>query len=531
MTRILLLWRPLQHTLITRQIELLLGLILVVALGLRLWGLAFGLPNLYHPDEDALVMPAIQMIKTGDLQPIRLEYGSLQIYILAATFAVVFIQSARNGYITSVDELILYERGTYPLVYAHPEYFLAARLVSALMGTAIVLLIFMLGRRLGNVRQGLLAASLAAVLPALVTHAHLATPDTPLTLFSLLALYLLIRVYDNWGENQAWAYAGAAFVCGLAAAAKYNGIVLLVPLLLVSLLKEKSLDGLLSARVLAGPAAMAVGFLAGTPYALLNLPHFLFWTGYALRLYNTVPSGEALALSSWQWHLNYHLTSPNVLVFSLGLMGAFISGRAWGKRGLIVNSFAVVMWLAILTQSRSEARMWLPTTPHFILWTVLLIQTMVSWLLRQAGMLQRAAVAQTVVTFLLLIPLLINSARINQRFYRPDVRTHAQRWIETNIPAGSKIGVEYFAPNLDVDVWPVVREFRLSNQSMSYYQQEGFDYLVLSEAGNDPTRMSPREWEQRSTFTVQACLLASFTGPFLSAEYRSMWVYQVPPCE
>jgi hypothetical protein len=514
-----------------RQTELLLGFILILALGLRLWGLGFGLPNLYHPDEDALVMPAIHIIKTGNLEPIRLEYGSLQIYILTAVSALVFIHSAREGYITSVEDLVWYERGTYPFVYAHPEYFLAARFVSALMGVAIVWLIFMMGRRLGGEWQGLLAASIAAVLPALVTHAHFATPDTPLTLFSLLALYLLLRAYDNWEKDQGWAYIGAGFVCGLAASTKYNGFVLMAPLLLVPLLREKDLDGLLSSRVLSGPIAMAAAFLTGTPYALLNLPHFLFWVGYALHLYNAAPAGGDAMLASWQWHLDYHLTSPNVIVFILGLVGMILSVRTWGRRGLIVNSFAFIMWLAILTQTRSEARMWLPTTPHFILWTVLTVYAIAGWLEKQSRLSRHTAVIHTILPVLVIVPLFVNSARINQRLQGPDVRTQTQQWIETNIPAGAKIGVEYFTPNIDPTLWQVVRAFRLSGQPMSYYQQEAFNYLILSEAGNDPTRMSLPEWQQRNEFMAQACLQATFSGPFLSAERRTMWIYQVPPCE
>lgn len=514
-----------------RSTGLLLGLILFVALGLRLWGLDFGLPNLYHPDEDALVMPAIHIIKTGDLEPVRLEYGSLQIYILTAVSALVFIHLARHGSVVSVEELIWYERGSYPFVYAHPEFFLAARLTSAVMGTAVVLLVFMIGRRLGNVQQGLLAASIAAVLPALVTHAHFATPDTPLTLFSLLGLYLIIRVYDNWDSDRGWAYAGAGFVCGLAASTKYNGLALFVPLLLVPLFREKELDGLLRGRVLAGPAAMATGFLVGTPYALLNLPHFLLWIGYALRLYNTLPGGEALALNSWQWHINYHITSPNVTVFVLGLIGLFVSVRAWGLRGLIFNSFALVMWFAILSQSRSEARMWLPTTPHFILWTVLAMDHIAGWLGKWTGSASRPVVVRAILAVLVLTPLLIHSVRINLRLQGPDVRTQAQQWLEANVPKGAKIGVEYFAPNVDANAWNITREFRLSSQPMSHYQSEGFAYLVISEAGNDPTRMSPQAWERRNRFVSQACLRAVFDGPFLAAESRKMWVYQVPPCE
>ena len=54
------------------HIIILLAVLMVLALGLRVWGIRFGLPNLEHPDEDAVLMPALQIIKTGNLEPERM---------------------------------------------------------------------------------------------------------------------------------------------------------------------------------------------------------------------------------------------------------------------------------------------------------------------------------------------------------------------------------------------------------------------------------------------------------------------------
>jgi hypothetical protein len=54
----------------------LVGLI-VLGLVLRVWGITFGLPYLYHPDEPLGVSVAINMVKTGDLNPHFFGYGSL----------------------------------------------------------------------------------------------------------------------------------------------------------------------------------------------------------------------------------------------------------------------------------------------------------------------------------------------------------------------------------------------------------------------------------------------------------------------
>ncbi|MFN2286438.1 MAG: glycosyl transferase family 39, partial [Anaerolineae bacterium] len=57
--------------------------ILAVALFLRLWRLDFGmeLPYLAHTDEPTQYNPAINILKTGDLNPHFFNYPSLTIYL------------------------------------------------------------------------------------------------------------------------------------------------------------------------------------------------------------------------------------------------------------------------------------------------------------------------------------------------------------------------------------------------------------------------------------------------------------------
>lgn len=509
--------------------ELLLAAILVLALSLRLWGIDFGLPNLYHPDEDALIMPAVTIVKTGNLKPIWLNYGSVQIYILVAVVALVFLYFARNGTMSEVSQLAIFERGSYPAVYAHPEIYIAARSVTAVMGTGVVLLVYMLGRRLGSERLGLVAAALTAVLPGLVVDAHFATTDTPLTFMILLSLYLLLRAYDNWTVDSFWAYAGAGFVCGLATSTKYNGVVIALPLLLVALLRVHDLDKLLSFRVLSGSLAMILGFLAGTPFALLDIPHFLYWLGYSLNQYN-LPNGLELPGSSLQWHLNYLITSPNAIVIVFGLPGLFLSLRHWGKRGMIVNSLALVMWLTVASQPRREQRMWLPTAPLFAMWTALSIEVLMLKL-RRYPRTHRLKQAMALLPVLLVLPLLVASVGYNVRFQEADVRSLVKDWIEDKIPEGTTIAVDYFAPNVDTQRWPVVKTFRIYDRELSWYQEHGVEYLILSEAITDPTRLSTVQKASHDLLTQNACLVEVLRGPFIANPNFRMWVYEVPPCE
>ena len=64
--------------------------ILTIGLGLRLWGITFGLPNVNcRPDESLLVHKALA-IASGDLNPHFFNYPSFQFYLLALLFGLYF---------------------------------------------------------------------------------------------------------------------------------------------------------------------------------------------------------------------------------------------------------------------------------------------------------------------------------------------------------------------------------------------------------------------------------------------------------
>jgi hypothetical protein len=60
--------------------------ILLIAILLRLWGIDFGLPYMYHPDEPNPIEIAQRMIKTGDLNPHWFLKPSVLIYLNALLY-------------------------------------------------------------------------------------------------------------------------------------------------------------------------------------------------------------------------------------------------------------------------------------------------------------------------------------------------------------------------------------------------------------------------------------------------------------
>jgi 4-amino-4-deoxy-L-arabinose transferase-like glycosyltransferase len=121
----------------------------------------------------------------------------------------------------------------YPALLALPstlglDSYDAHRVASCLMGTAAVVLIGLLGRRVGGPRLGLIAAAIAAVYPALwMLDGSLRSESLYLPLVALVLL-LAYRLHDKPGWRSAALLGGAI---GLAALTRSEAL-LLVPLLL-----------------------------------------------------------------------------------------------------------------------------------------------------------------------------------------------------------------------------------------------------------------------------------------------------------
>jgi two-component system OmpR family response regulator len=235
----------------------LLGGIVLVALALRLTGLTWGLPWVFHPDENHYVAVARQMVRSGDPNPHYFENPSLLTYLIAG-------------------ELLLL-RGLGPPGLVEANATVLARLDGALLGTAGVVLVFLVGRRLFDRPVGLASALFLAVAFLHVRDSHYGVNDVPATTVLTLALLLAARAA---GRPTAARLALAGLAVGLAASTKYHlglGLVL-VPAahwLGRQAAGRPLLDGP-ARRALAGAGlAAAGGYLLGTPYTLLDAGGFL----------------------------------------------------------------------------------------------------------------------------------------------------------------------------------------------------------------------------------------------------------------
>jgi Dolichyl-phosphate-mannose-protein mannosyltransferase len=256
---------------------LVLGLVLAVALALRLWGIRQGLPYAYNSDEDAHFVPrAVGMLTLG-WNPHYFSNPPAYTDLLRLVFSVWF--GGRAG----VDHTFA----------ANPTaVFTVARVSAAVLGTVAVWLLYLAGARLFDRGVALLAAALEAVAFLPVFYAHLALNDVP-TLAPLTLSLLGTAGVLRGGRARDYLIAGVGL--GLGCATKYTAGIVLLPLLAAAAAQYLAPtppgppDGSAARRdraptrpagrpvsiglALAGVAALA-SFLIADPYSVLDFHAF-----------------------------------------------------------------------------------------------------------------------------------------------------------------------------------------------------------------------------------------------------------------
>ncbi|MEO1086522.1 MAG: glycosyltransferase family 39 protein, partial [Acidobacteriota bacterium] len=149
-----------------------------------------------------------------------------------------------------------------------PTGFFLTRLYQALCGTATLLLVFLIGRRLSSPRVGLIAAGLLAFAPWMLHSSGYNKPDALLVFGACLSFWTALRALDRGGVTD-YALAGAAIA--VAMSAKLTGGLVAIPLTVGTLFFLGGAERIRRAGLLA---------LAGATSALIFVILNPYWKAY-----------------------------------------------------------------------------------------------------------------------------------------------------------------------------------------------------------------------------------------------------------
>jgi hypothetical protein len=405
---------------------LAVGLLVLGALGLRLWGIKWGLPFVYNLDERSHFVPrAVGFFRNGTLDP---HYG-LNPSGLIEWVAAALLVTHGSGH--AVVRTWQQDPG---------QIWMTARIASALLSTSAVWLVYVAGRRMFDRWVGFVAAAILATSFLPVHYGHLALNDAPSLAPTALALVGAAGVART-GRLREYLIAGVAL--GISVGFKYNAAFGLIPLVAAALIHARRERGRAALGMGAALGGALAGFLLCDPYALI---HFRYFESQLKRLSDYTSGTLLLGETQRSGYLYYGWTllwGYGVLPLALTLLGA---GRAVARHrwqaALLVP--APILFFAVTgSENRYFGRWGMPVYPLL----AILAGVGAVWLARAA--LRRAPRMRALAPLALLLICaqgVVFAVHNDLVLSRPDTRSTAREWMVRNVPAGTAILVEPIAP-------------------------------------------------------------------------------------
>jgi hypothetical protein len=402
-----------------------------VALGLRLYGLRYGLPAVYNPDEVAIMSRALAFAK-GDLNPHNFLYPSFYFYLLFAWEGLTAVLAVATR---AVDSFGAFQREFF---IDPTRVFVAGRLLSALLGTATVIATGLLGARLTLHIVGPIAALLLAVAPLHVLNSHYVKHDVPVTFLIVLAYLAYDRLWSVPHPSNARRFRlqaelpllAAAAITGAAFSTHYYAIFLAIPLAWSAARGAANTGDAVKRIAIAAFVSAAVFFLL-SPFILVD-------PGTALRdiranreivvdravedlgyLAGAARYGRMLLLETVGW--------PAAI---LALAGIAIGARRDAGRTLWLLAFPVP-FLLFISSTYPASRYLVPVVPFMVLFAAIAVVEV--WRHR------RFAHVGTVILTIAFVGGTLESVNIGGFISQTDTRTLALEFITARVPAGSTI--------------------------------------------------------------------------------------------
>lgn len=435
----------------------------VVAITLRFYGIAFGLPSNFHPDEVPKVNAIMRMVDQHTLDPQYFLHPSLLLYSSYAMNTVLHWFGIE---------------GTF-----RETAFLAGRLVSASAGVGTVVLVYLIGSRLFSRMVGAFGALLLASFPLHVTCSRYMKEDALLTFMVLMCLWVTLVAVQT---NKRWLLVLAGLLAGASAGVKYSGLLMVGIPATAPWISSRSIKpntkwlGVAVLAVLVAP----LGFVMTTPFSVLNSAKFLKDFHSESRHMQT---GHTVTITAWSQLWSYHLwrsirpgiTLPVTAVSCIAF--GFLLRRS-KLEDLIILGMALLFYLPAEFVKAKPApqpeRYILPCLPFMALAVAVIVEECRRdrW-----SLVRRGAVVCSVA--LLAFPL--SRSIFLAKDVANDTREQLANWMTSNLPHDAKVLMDWkpYCPNFHgeyFNVEHIPRARIIQDLSVNRLRNSGAQYLVLS---------------------------------------------------
>jgi 4-amino-4-deoxy-L-arabinose transferase-like glycosyltransferase len=319
-----------------------------------------------------------------------------------------------------------------------------SRLLTKFMLLTAIGLLYHISLKSYGVRSAQVIAWIAATTAGFIAYSHFLTVDIPVMFWMLVAFTFSHQILLG---RKLSSYLLAGFFTGIAAATKYNGVAIGFSIVVAHVLSFQTeswkeipwKEILFSKNLLAGLTMVAVGFLAGNPFALLDYPAFS--SGF-LYNYMVAPVYEGQTGHSFIRFfariveiIGMPIFLVSAVAFLLAIVTLLIRHGEWKKRATLVLCLSVLLpyYIQFGMFPRLETRFVLPIVP------LLLLISGILW-----ERLQPYKVGSGLLLVFLLGYNLICSLYVGWRIV-DDPRLQAEAWVKANMPIGSTVEKDVYS--------------------------------------------------------------------------------------
>ncbi len=394
--------------------------VFLIAWGLRVLGVRWGLPNIFNGDEPHFLNLAVSFGR-GSLKPYAFKYPTLWPYFLFVCYGFYFLFWSGFGLLHGIT--------AFAGLYAwHPTgFYLIARLAAGLFSMAAVFVLYPTGK---EVEEFSWAWVFAAFAPLLIYSAHEAKADSLMFFLICLGWHSAVKFFKSGMRKD---HFFSAFFFGLAFSSQFTALPALSALLALDFISQKNTPIIWA---LESVGIFSLAFVLGSPYALLDFHNFWFW----IHMHNP----EAMnSLRFWTRLSVAKRLGLNLLGFEGFNWGVGILAL-WGLVSFFYLDFKMALFLLFPVALSFLVLVNNPDggVPRYLTSVFPALDFMASsgifFLLKGKNRAWKTIMGGLIASFIF-FPAILNAWKRDRFMRLPDTRMEAENWIPKNIPQGSVI--------------------------------------------------------------------------------------------
>jgi hypothetical protein len=462
------------------HVPVLLALIVLFALGLRLWNHDYELEHVKGNKPMPLAYDSYSKVEmarifaSGHSSP---HYFRQPYFLIYTSGAIFKLRLAMNG----ADAASLWTE-TAALWQVTVLYMIACSVLT-------VLLLYFIGMHVfGDKYVSLLSALLFSVIPVSVIGSRYFKEDIPLMLFLNLTMFLFLWILakPTW-----YNYLLAGILAGISVAVKYSAVQMIPLYILVHIAavvihgRDKPIKAAFSPWFFLGLILIAVTFLAFNPYIIPRWEEFCAalkaQAGYAGRGHN---DGTSISGPDYWWtfYLRYAVIPGMTIPLALASLAGIV--MALRRRSLAAAFIVAWMFYVYFSVEASKAKPF-PFFARYIHAVFPFLCMFAAYALVEFFRKSRNSPATRCLAVVLILVCvgtpLAKTALINAAI-KEDTRVIGSEWINSNLPEGAVICLDdaYYSPRPSGKKFELDYASRMHHRTIAKLQEKKVNYVVLN---------------------------------------------------